>query len=106
ALVGLGAIPTLDRRALRVGDRIERRIGQLIDEADYVIFVVSNASRESPWSRKELAESLRQRKRILPVVLQPHAIPLKLQGVYYADFTKDPHRGLAQLATVIQPDRK
>jgi TIR domain len=105
ALAGLGVKPILDREVLLVGDRVEATVRELIDQSDYVIFVASNASRESNWARTELQEAFRRRKPVLPVVLQRDAIPEELRNVYYADFTGDPHRGFMDLARVLTPGK-
>lgn len=89
----------VDRWELKVGDSIIQRIQTAIKEADALIIVLSKASVESEWCKKELTAGLireleEKRVVVLPVLLEDCEIPLFLKDKLYADFRYDFEDGL------------
>ena len=81
----------LDRWELSVGDSIIERVQSAITEASALIVVLSKASVESEWCKKELSSALlreldEKRVVVLPVLLEDCDIPLFLRDKLYADF--------------------
>jgi WD40 repeat protein len=66
-----GFLPIIDRKGIHGAERWEERLGQLILEADIVVFVLSPASAESPVCAWEVEEAGRRNKRIIPVLCRP-----------------------------------
>jgi TIR domain len=92
----------VDRWELRVGDSLIERIQDAIKEADALVVVLSKASVESPWCKKELSAGLireleERRVVVLPVVVDDCEIPLFLRDKMYADFRNDRDEGLRQV---------
>jgi hypothetical protein len=92
----------VDRWELRVGDSILRRIESAIGEADALIVVLSKASVQSEWCRKELTAGLLTELEaksvfVLPIVIEDCNIPLFLKDKLYADFRKDKDKALKDL---------
>jgi len=86
----------LDEAELNIGDSLIQKIGQAIDEADFLGVVLSRNSIESEWVQRELQlamqKELRERKVVvLPLLLEPVELPFFLRDKIYADFT-DPQR--------------
>ena len=82
----------LDEAEIRVGDSLIDRIGSAIHEMDLFCVVVSGNSIESPWVKRELnaamvREFAEDRVVVLPVLLEPVALPDFLRDKLYADFT-------------------
>lgn len=100
-LKNTGAEPVIDRLVLQVGDSVQGAVDKMIDTSDYFLFIVSPASFKSPWAQKEVQQALSRKKRILPVVLDKKSIPKELAGIFYADFTEDKAKGLAELEKTI-----
>lgn len=92
----------VDRWELKVGDSILHRIESAIQEADALIIVLSKASVQSEWCRKELTAGLITELEaksifVLPIVIEDCSIPLFLKDKLYADFRKDKDKALRDL---------
>jgi TIR domain. len=55
ALRARGCHVWIDRKGMRVGDRLLDRIAGAIDEVDFLLAIVSEASVRSPWCKRELS---------------------------------------------------
>ena len=80
-----------DDRDMRVGDSLAESVRRAIDDADYVLSVVSASSIDSVWVRRELdialeAELKGRLKKVLPVRRGDVDLPSALAGKLYADF--------------------
>jgi WD40 repeat protein len=65
-------------------------IGQGIEEADNVVFVLSPQSAQSPYCQKELAQALALNKRVIPVLaatVEPDQVPEGLRNLQHIDLT-------------------
>jgi hypothetical protein len=106
-LVASGVQVWLDEQRIRVGDSIPESIAQGVADSDFFLLVVSAASVESPWVRKELNQALVQEieKRcvtIMPVLLDKVQRPPSIMDKKYADFTESYNRGLQELLSSIK----
>lgn len=84
----------LDRWELNVGDSLIQRVQDAIVRSGALVVVLSKASVESEWCKKELSagliRELEERKvLLLPLLLEDCSIPLFLREKKYADFRKD-----------------
>jgi hypothetical protein len=60
-----GFVPTIDRKGIHGAEKWEERLGQLILEADVVVFVLSPDSAASDVCAWEVEEATRRGKRIV-----------------------------------------
>jgi len=91
-----------DKQAILVGDSIVEEINKGLDEAKYVIAVLSKASVQKPWVKRELSASLARQLdennvRILPILLDDCEIPKLMRDIRYADFRNDFNHGITEL---------
>jgi hypothetical protein len=89
----------IDAWELHVGDSIVDRVQAALSGANALLVVLSRASVESQWCKKELSSGLlreleEKRVVVLPVLLEDCEIPLFLRGKLYADFRTDFDAGL------------
>lgn len=89
----------LDRWELHVGDSITSRIEGAITNASALLVVLSEASVESAWCRREITGGLireleEKRVVVLPVLVEDCTIPLFLRDKLYADFRTNFDDGL------------
>jgi hypothetical protein len=89
----------LDRWELHVGDSITSRIEQAITTASALLVILSKASVESAWIKREINSGLvreleERRVVVLPVLVEDCAIPLFLRDKLYADFRRNFDDGL------------
>src|SRR6516165_6753861 len=68
---GFGFDTTLDRHDITAGEDWKRRLGNLIRNADTVVFVLSPSSARSDICRWEVEEAARHNKRIIPILPCP-----------------------------------
>ena len=75
----------LDEAEIKIGDSLEEKIRQGIDNVDYVIALLSNKSVSSEWVKKELDVAMNQeiagrRVKVLPILATRCELPGFLQG--------------------------
>lgn len=96
----------VDSWELNVGDSILNRVQQAIQDSSALLVVLSNASIQSEWCRKELSAGLMRELNerqviVLPVLLEDCKIPMFLQEKMYADFRKDFDTGLKSVLDAV-----
>jgi TIR domain len=96
----------LDRWELNVGDSLIERVQDAIATSSALLVVLSKASVESEWCRKELSAGLvrelgEKRVVVLPVLKEDCAVPLFLQDKLYADFREDYDAGFSAVIDAI-----
>jgi hypothetical protein len=89
----------IDKWELHVGDSLIARIQEAIEGASALLVVLSKASVESEWCKKELSTGLireleEKRVVVLPVLIDDCKIPLFLRDKLYADFRTSFDQGL------------
>lgn len=89
----------LDRWELHVGDSLTSRIQEALTDASALLVVLSPASVNSDWFKRELNAGLvreldERRVVVLPVLKVDCEIPLFLRDKLYADFRTNPDDGL------------
>src|SRR5262245_19415488 len=114
ALNACGFECLIDRHGISGGEDWKRRLGNLISEADTVVFVLSPNSARSDTCNWEVEETSRLNKRILPIICRPLegvGPPPRLQKLDYTFFYKEPKvsgsgfgNGLAKLVTALNTD--
>jgi TIR domain len=110
----LGFETSLDRHAISGGEEWRKRLGNLIREADTVVFVLSPSSAASGICAWEVEEAIRCQKRIIPVVcraLESVSAPAQLEDLNYIFFYLEPKApgsgfgtGAAKLAEALRND--
>jgi TIR domain len=114
ALVACGFECLIDREGVSGGEDWKRRLGNLISEADTIVFVLSPSSARSPICDWEVEEAARLNKRILPVNCRPLEgvdPPPRLRELNYIFFYEEPKvpgsgfgNGLAKLIAALNTD--
>ena len=89
----------IDQWELHVGDSLIDRIQEAIQGASALIVILSQASINSEWCKKELSSGLlreleEKRVVVLPALIKNCEVPLFLRGKMYADFRTDFDKGL------------
>jgi TIR domain len=114
ALSSYGFECLIDRHGISGGEDWKRRLGNLISEADTVVFVLSPSSARSPICDWDVEEAAGLNKRILPVICRPQegaTPPPRLRELNYVFFYEEPKipgsgfgTGLANLVTALNTD--
>ncbi|MBA4189808.1 MAG: toll/interleukin-1 receptor domain-containing protein [Planctomycetaceae bacterium] len=96
----------LDKWEIHVGDSLITKIQQGITGASGLLIVLSKASVQSEWCRKELNSALmreleEKRVVVLPVMLEDCEMPMFLREKLYADFRKDFDAGLSTILEAV-----
>jgi hypothetical protein len=114
ALRLLGFETSLDRHAISGGEEWRKRLGNLIREADTVVFVLSPSSARSDICGWEVEAAIGFQKRVIPVVcrsLEGARVPPELQDLNYIFFYPEPKSpgsgfgaGTARLVDALRSD--
>jgi len=96
----------LDRWELHAGDSLVAKIQQAITDASALLVILSPASVESEWCKKELNSGMmreleERRVVVLPVLARHCDIPLLVRDKLYADFRTDFDKGLRTILEAI-----
>jgi TIR domain-containing protein len=100
ALRARGCRVWIDREGMRVGDRLIDRIAGAIDEVDFLLAIVSEASVKSPWCKRELSLAMsgefeKAHIKVLPVRLGSVVLPPTLKDVYSPRVERDDIEAMA-----------
>src|SRR5262245_26921314 len=92
ALDSYGIRVWLDEAEINIGDSLIQKIGEAINETDFVGVVLSGNSINSEWVQRELNLAINKEFNIrkvvvLPILLEAVEIPPFLRDKLYADFT-------------------
>jgi hypothetical protein len=109
-----GFDPVIDRHGIAGGEEWKSRLGNLILEADTVVFLLSPSSARSDVCAWEVEEAARLGKRIIPVVcreMEGAEPPARLRNLNYIYFYSDPKApssgfgtGLGHLISALRSD--
>ncbi len=96
----------VDRWELSVGDSIVQKVQEAIKDASALIVVLSKASVNSEWCKKELSAGLvreldEKRVIVLPALIEDCEIPIFLRDKMYANFRSNYDDGLTQTLEAI-----
>lgn len=106
ALAKSNANVWIDKWELNVGDSLIDRIQSAIESAGALLVVLSKASVESEWCKKELNAGLireleEKRVVVLPVLKEDCNIPMFLRDKLYADFRTDFEEGFREILSAV-----
>ena len=95
--------------SIRVGESIVQKINEGLSTHDNLVLILSQASVDSEWVKRELNSSLMRQLhdkniRILPLLKENCVIPPLLVDIKYADFRTDYNKGFVSLLDAFQED--
>src|SRR6266849_1326550 len=96
----------IDSWELNVGDSLIQRIQQAIQESSALLVVLSKASVQSEWCKKELSAGLvreleEKKVLVLPVLVEDCDIPIFLREKLYANFRTSFDDGLEAIVPAV-----
>ena len=99
-----------DEWELKVGDSINKKIGEGLKESGWLAVVISNNSIKSSWVEKELNVGLtteleKKQVFVLPLVIDDCEIPIFLRDKLFADFRTNYSTGLTSLLGRLIPEK-
>ena len=111
ALQACGFEAFIDQEDIAPGEPWEQRLGGLIESADTIIYIMSPDSLTSESCSWEISETLRLKKRLLPVVWRPvpdEQVPKELAQLNYVFFDGDKSfaAGLKELSAALRVDHQ
>ena len=105
-----GVYVWFDEAEIKVGDSLIDKIRLGIDSVDYLAVVLSNASVNSEWVKREVDIAMNQeiegkRVKVLPLLVEHCDLPWFLKGKLYADFTDGNYEsGMSKLLERLKPE--
>ena len=111
ALQACGFEAFIDQEDIAPGEAWEQRLGGLIESADTIVYIMSPDSLTSTSCSWEISETLRLKKRLLPVVWRPvpdDQVPKELAQLNYVFFDsgKSFATGLKELSAALRVDHQ
>lgn len=100
-LRGLNYTVWTDITGIAGGTVWHKEIEQALTVCDAVLVMVSSASKESDWVRKEILYALDLKKTIIPVRLERIAMPFSLIDLQPIDYIVDPDTAFTALVAVL-----
>lgn len=84
----------IDEAEINIGDSLIGKIREGLDKVDYVAVILSKASIESEWVKKEIEiastrEIYEKRVIVLPIIIESVELPAFLIGKFYGDFSNE-----------------
>lgn len=106
-LSAFGHDPWLDEWQIKVGESIPEKIATGLEDADYILVVLSSGSVASKWVEREWHakywdEVSSGRVTVLPMLLSDCTIPTLLKTKKYADFRSSYNDGLDDILAALQ----
>jgi hypothetical protein len=96
----------VDEHEIKVGDSLVGKISEALEDADYLVIVLSQASVSSRWVEQELNAALSNQISgkgvVLPVLLENCEMPMLLRDRLYADFRANFNVGLQALVAAFE----
>jgi hypothetical protein len=87
---------------LKGGDDWVRFIPAAIEASQYFVVLLSPDSIQSEWVAKEYTYAIVKRKKIVPAMIKPSAVPFALQTINYVNFTTNDYEiGLNNLLVAL-----
>jgi len=89
-----GHVVWIDEAEIEIGDSLVEKIREGLDQVEYVAAIISSASVESEWVKRELdiasnREIDENRVVVLPLISEKVELPGFLKGKFYADFSSE-----------------
>lgn len=105
-LAVIGHQPWLDEWKILAGESIVERVGEGIEDADFVVVVLSKnalASKwvENEWQAKYWTEVTEKRVVVIPLIIDDCTVPTLLRAKKYVDFRHDYSEALESLSMSI-----
>ncbi len=91
----------VDHLTLRPGYSWSRAIQQALRDCDTMIVVLSAASVASEEVEAEWVHFLREKKRVVPILIDNCELPYRLGVLHYIDFARDQERALGELMAAL-----
>ena len=96
------AVPIwLDQLHIAPGARWDDSIESALQKSDGILIVLSATSAKSQNVLDEVSYAIEQKKRIVPLMIKPCAVPFRLARFQYIDFTKDYDTAFQKLLTTL-----
>ena len=93
-LQDLGVNVWMDQLGIKLGENWDNAIEEALDNSNTFLLFISPTSVESQNVQDEVHFAIKEKKRLIPILIKQCDLPLRWQRMQYADFTKDPNKGL------------
>lgn len=101
ALRSEGRSVWVDQLDIPTGARWDEEVEKALKASNCLLVVLSPASTSSQNVLDEVSYALEEKRKVLPILLQPTNIPFRLKRLQYIDFTADFDTAYKQLSTAL-----
>lgn len=97
-LAGVGLKPWLSEHEIKPGDSFLEQMNQGLEEASYVLVLLSKAAIMSRWVTREWMAAMANRSTVvIPVLLEDCEVPPLMRDIVHFDLRKDREGGLTRI---------
>lgn len=88
-LLVAGITPLIATQTRRIGEKLNNKVEELIQESDCVLVLLTEHGIKSKWVQQEIGSSVAHNKHIVPIKTRNVKLPAMLDsGIEYYNFTK------------------
>ena len=92
-LQDLGVNVWMDQLGIKLGENWDNAIEEALENSNTFLLFISPTSVESQNVQDEVHFAIKEKKRLIPILIKECDLPMRWQRMQYADFTKNPNKG-------------
>lgn len=93
-LQDLGINVWMDQLGIKLGENWDNAIEEALENSNTFLLFISPTAVESQNVQDEVHFAIKEKKRLIPILIKECDLPMRWQRMQYADFTKDPNKGI------------
>jgi len=93
-LQSLGVNVWMDQLGIKLGENWDNAIEEALENSNTFLLFISPTAVESQNVQDEVHIAIKEKKTLLPILIKQCDLPMRWQRMQYADFTKNPSKGL------------
>ena len=93
-LQDLGVNVWMDQLGIKLGENWDNAIEDALENSNTFLLFISPTAVESQNVQDEVHFAIKEKKKLIPILIKECDLPMRWQRMQYADFTKNPNKGL------------
>lgn len=93
-LQNFGVNVWIDQLGIKLGENWDNAIEEALESSNTFLLFISPSAVESQNVQDEVHIAIDRKKKFIPILIKQCDLPMRWQRLQYADFTKDPNKGL------------
>lgn len=93
-LQDMGVNVWMDQLGIKLGENWDNAIEDALENSNTFLLFISPTAVASQNVQDEVHFAIKEKKKLIPILIKQCDLPMRWQRMQYADFTKDPSKGL------------